>query len=338
MKGRLEHSLKTEEKINRLLRDLPDYVTFYYYEFKIGRQPQACLEYIRKINKFLRFLSNEPKTIVPSHISKFDITKFLSSIMYIEDKNGKRESSLAYRQSYHSVLKSFFDFLCENDYVDFSKNPMLKIKRAKGEDKVERIFLNEYELKLILDAVESGAGNRRSVAMQAKWKSRDKAILMILMQTGIRETALTEINIEDIDFDNHLIKSVIEKGHKDKTFTMSEQLEDSIKQWIYDRELIIENKNEDALFISKLKKRISQCSLAEIVAKYTKEALGYSVSPHKIRAAFANIMLKKTNENIYIVQQLLGHSRTETTKIYLDNNINQYNDMAAQIIGDSIFK
>ena len=72
--------------------------------------------------------------------------------------------------------------------------------------------------------------------------------------------------------------------------------------------------------------------------KYTEEALGYSISPHKLRAAFANIMLKKTNENIYIVQQLLGHSRTETTKIYLDNNINQYNEMAANIISKTLFE
>ena len=49
-------------------------------------------------------------------------------------------------------------------------------------------------------------------------------------------------------------------------------------------------------------------------------------------------MLKKTNENIYIVQQLLGHSRTETTKIYLDNNINQYNEMAANIISKTLFE
>ena len=48
-------------------------------------------------------------------------------------------------------------------------------------------------------------------------------------------------------------------------------------------------------------------------------------------------MLEKTDENIYVVQQLLGHARTETTKIYLKNNLNQYNDMAADIIAKSIF-
>ena len=61
MKGRLEHSLQTEQNIKRLLEELPDYVTYYYYEFKSGRQPKACLEYIRKIRRFLLYINFNPK-------------------------------------------------------------------------------------------------------------------------------------------------------------------------------------------------------------------------------------------------------------------------------------
>lgn len=336
MKGRLEHSLQIEKNIKEILSTLPQYVIEYYYEFKSGRQPTACREYIRKIAKFLYFIdSSNVKQINPKQITKFDVTRFLDSIEYIIDNNGnKKQSSLSYRKCYHSVLKSFFDFLIENDYI--TENPMNKIKRVRGEDFVNRKFLDEDDLKEVLLAVECGAGNRRSVAMQYKWKSRDRAIMMLFMQTGIRETALSEINIEDIDFENHIIKSVIEKGHKDRTFTMSSQLEKAILDWMCDREKIID-KNEDALFISKSKTRMTQSSLSDIVKKYTKEALGYSVTPHKLRASFANIMLERTDENIYVVQQLLGHARTETTKIYLKNNLNQYNDIAADIIAKSIF-
>lgn len=336
MKGRLEHSLQIEKNIREILAVLPQYVTEYYYEFKSGRQPTACREYIRKIAKFLYFIdSSNVKQINPKQITKFDVTRFLDSIEYVTDNNGnKKQSSLSYRKCYHSVLKSFFDFLIENDYI--TENPMNKIKRVRGEDFVNRKFLDEDNLKEVLLAVECGAGNRRSVAMQYKWKSRDRAIMMLFMQTGIRETALSEINIEDIDFENHSIKSVVEKGHKEKTFSMSSQLENAILEWISDRERIID-RNEDALFLSKSKTRITQKSLSDIVIKYTKEALGYSVTPHKLRASFANIMLEKTDENIYVVQQLLGHARTETTKIYLKNNLNQYNDMAADIIAKSIF-
>lgn len=336
MKGRLEHSLQTEQNIKRLLEELPEYVTYYYYEFKSGRQPKACLEYIRKIRRFLIYIDSNPKDIKATDITKFDITKFLDEISYIVDGNGnKKESSFSYQKSYHSILKSFFDFLYENDYI--KSNPMTKIKRAKGDDYINRTFLSEDDLKEILLAVECGAGSYTAMAHQEKLRSRDRAIMMLFIQTGIRETALTEINIEDIDFDSHTIRSVVEKGHKDREFFMSSELEDAIQEWIDDRDDILNGKFEDALFVSQEKKRISQKSISNVVYKYTEEALGYRISPHKLRAAFANIMLNKTNGNIYIVQQLLGHARTETTKIYLDNNVNQYNEMAADIISKSLF-
>lgn len=338
MKGRLEHSLQIEKNIKIILKGMPDYVTYYYYEFKSGRQPRACLEYIRKIKRFLMFINADIISIEPKNITKYEITKFLDDISYITDKNGNsKESSFSYQKSYHSILKSFFNYLYENDYI--KENPMTKIKRVRGEDFINRNFLTEEDLKEILKSVDRGAGNRLSISRQEKWKTRDKANMMLFMQTGIRETALTEINIDDIDFENHMIKSVIEKGHKDKTFYMSDELEYAIFSWMSDRDFIMkENPKEDSLFISQEKRRLTAKSVSNIVAKYTEEALGYSVSPHKLRAAFANIMLNKTGENIYVVQQLLGHARTETTKIYLNNNINQYNEMAANIISKSLFE
>ena len=119
MKGRLEHSLKTESTINKLLNDLPDVVTDYYYEFKSGRQPKSCLEYIRKINKFLYYINpDDTKNIDFSCMSRLNVSKFLDSISYTIDSNGnKKESSLSYRQGYHSILKSFFDFLYDNQYI-----------------------------------------------------------------------------------------------------------------------------------------------------------------------------------------------------------------------------
>ena len=277
------------------------------------------------------------KNIDISNITRLDVSKFLDSISYTIDNNGsKKESSLSYRQGYHSILKSFFDYLYDNQYIN--ENPLQRIKRPKGEDYVHRIFLNEYELKDVLLAVETGAGNDRCVSRQYKWQNRDRVIMMLFIQTGIRETALSEINVEDIDFGTHTIKSVIEKGHKDKIFKMSSKLEGAMIEWIDTREKLLNGKEEDALFISSERKRISQRSLYEIVGKFTKEALGYSVSPHKLRAAFANLMLEKTNGNIYVVQQLLGHSRTDTTaKIYVKDNRNKYNDLAANIIEETIF-
>ena len=103
MKGRLEHSLQAENNIKKILNELPDYVTYYYYEFKSGRQPKACLEYIRKIKKFLLFVDTDIKNIIPRNITKYDITRFLDDISYVIDKNGKE------------VIPCNYDFACVFD-------------------------------------------------------------------------------------------------------------------------------------------------------------------------------------------------------------------------------
>lgn len=74
MKGRQEHSLKIEDNIKNILYNLPQYVTEYYYEFKSGRQPAACREYIRKISKFLYFIN--PDNVIktnPLLFTKFNV-------------------------------------------------------------------------------------------------------------------------------------------------------------------------------------------------------------------------------------------------------------------------
>ena len=91
MKGRLEHSLQIENNIKKILDELPDYVTYYYYEFKSGRQPKACLEYIRKIRKFLMFISSNVKSIEAKEITKYDITRFLDDIYYTIYREGNKK-------------------------------------------------------------------------------------------------------------------------------------------------------------------------------------------------------------------------------------------------------
>ena len=76
MKGRLEHSLQIEKNIKEILSTLPQYVTEYYYEFKSGRQPTACREYIRKIAKFLYYINPSDIKLCYFHgFNMFNITR-----------------------------------------------------------------------------------------------------------------------------------------------------------------------------------------------------------------------------------------------------------------------
>ena len=51
MKGRLEHSEQTENKIKELIQEAPDYIQDYYYYLATYLQPKTCMEYVRKVLK-----------------------------------------------------------------------------------------------------------------------------------------------------------------------------------------------------------------------------------------------------------------------------------------------
>lgn len=333
MKGRVESSIKTEKNIEKLLSELPHYVTEYYYNLSSRREPKSCLEYIRKIKNFLIFINSNPEDINLKDITETNITIYMKSISKKKINNEIVETSFSYRKQNHTILKSFFSYLLKKGYID--KNPMDLIEREVGRDYPKRKYLKEEDLIAILHSANVGAGTIRMVNRQKEWKDRDLAILMLFMQTGMRETALTEINIEDIDFENNKL-IIIDKGHEFHEYYLSEKLMDYIKEWTYHREYLLNGIETDALFISSNRKRITASAVSYIVKKYSKDALGYEVSPHKLRAAYCNLLLRKTG-NLHLVSKLVGHKRPDTTEIYLDDTSKEDKKKAADIITNSIF-
>ena len=87
-------------------------------------------------------------------------------------------------------------------------NPMDEIKPVRNSDNVKRIRLTANDMENIISAVDRGVGSHRAIETQRPWRSRDKAILLLFIYTGMRETALTEINLNEIDFENNSFKII----------------------------------------------------------------------------------------------------------------------------------
>lgn len=314
MNGRLEHKIKNEEWIANNLKELPLCVSQYYYSRSSSKESKGSVEYIKKIRAFLRFISNDTKSIDITQITEEDVSKYLHSVEQTVDNNGNvRETTFAYRKQIHSILNSFFEYLRKRKII--TDNPMNCIERPASKDVVKRKHLDSFDIHFLLECIEDGAGTEIQKNRQENWKLRDKAIIVLLAMTGMRETALIEINMEDLDFYNGTIK-VIDKRHKTHIYKMNGAIRNALTDWIKDRELKLSGKPVDALFISNRRQRLSVKSLVAIVEKYSLEALGYSISPHKIRAAFCTILYEKTGD-IEFVRRAVGHSCIETTQRYV---------------------
>ena len=111
-------------------------------------------------------------------------------------------------------------------------------------------------------------------------------------------------------------KRVIDKRHKTHVYKMNRAIREALENWIADREEKLDGQKMDALFISNQKKRVSIKCVVNIVKRYSLEGLGYSVSPHKLRAAFCTILYNDTRD-VEFVRRAVGHTCIETTLRYI---------------------
>lgn len=301
MKGRLEHEFRINNNIKWILKNLPLEVSQFYYVLRIGREPTTCLEYIRKINRFYEFVNKDLK-----EVTNLDIAYYFDSFLYIiEEKEAKKISS-AYQQGVWSALNQFYSFLYSNHII--SNNPMENIPRPKFTDKVERISLSMEDLNKILQVVDEQP--------YTDWVERDKTILYLFMNTGMRKTALSEINVEDISFEKNTL-TIIDKRNKLQEYYLSDALKTNLLLWLYKRAKLLNGKKEDALFISSHLNRISEKAVYNIVKKYSQRALGYSISPHKLRASFVSLYYEASGHDIKATCQAVGHANIATTSLYV---------------------
>ena len=321
MNGRLEHQIKTEARMNSIVIDQPIFIKEWYaYMNGNGEADYKTVEiYLRYILNYLKY--NKIKNINVLNVKTSDVASYMSQLRTTTRNNQVVATSNSYKATVWFALNSFFKFLKVNHYIE--ENPMENIPRAsatKDLDTINRVSLNPEELQEVINTVMTGVGNKGARSKQKAWRSRDLAIILLLIYTGIRVTALTEINMKDVDLDARTIK-VTDK--RDKTFlcVIPEEVIPYLEDWQHKRyELLDYNFLAEPFFISNQRTRITSRSVARLVDKYT-STLDKHVSPHKFRASYATNLYEQTKD-IYFVQQCMGHSNIETTKRYINSGHN----------------
>lgn len=317
MNGRLEGEQKLAVRANKKLINMPKYVSEWVENMRASEETESTINnYINTIRRYLKTISENIVDILPEDLTSGNVTSFLVGLKTID---GVKESSDSYRIGSWYALNSFFEFMVDREYIN--KNYVKGIKKKKNNDLVRinanRILLTEEDFGNIINAVKTGAGSHRARARQQEWKERDMAIFLIFMTTGVRKTALSQINLNDIDFYNKTLV-IRDKGDKRHEFVLSEHTLVAIEKWIQKRNKILNDKetNTEALFISNRGQRMYYETIAALVRKYTETGLGYKISPHKIRAGFCSILYNK-NPDLLFVCRVVGHTDTKTTQRYI---------------------
>jgi site-specific recombinase XerD len=153
------------------------------------------------------------------------------------------------------------------------------------------------------------------VAENSQNPVRNKAIILILLDTGIRASELCQIKIRDIDFENRRIL-IFGKGNKERSVPFSKISQKVIETYLELRKINIAKDRNTYLFITKDGKPLNRFGLLNMIERYSASANIYPGHPHRFRHTFS-IQFLRNGGNIYTLQRILGHSTLDMVKKYL---------------------
>lgn len=211
-------------------------------------------------------------------------------------QTGLQARSLSLRLS---ALRSFFDWMVKNEMI--SVNPARGVVNPKlGQHLPKNIDIDE--VNQLLD-----------IEYNDPLSVRDRAMLEVMYGSGLRLSELVNINCRELNLREGEVR-VMGKGNKERKLPLGRESVKWIEYWLTMRNEL--KPQDDALFISKLGKRISPRNVEKRFAQWgIKQGLSSHVHPHKLRHSFATHMLESSGD-LRAVQELLGHADLSTTQVY----------------------
>ena len=145
-------------------------------------------------------------------------------------------------------------------------------------------------------------------------KTRDLALLTLMLGTGIRVSECVGLDIDDVDLKNNGIK-IHRKGGAEVIVYFSDEVAEAVCRYLEERMGITAVAgHENALFLSMQNRRITVRAVENLVKKYSKLVTNLkNITPHKLRSTYGTSLYRETGD-IYLVADVLGHKDVNTTR------------------------
>ena len=259
-------------------------------ELKISKaSPYTLRNYIKANKDLLKFTGSLPEKITEDQIKSY----------LAENLSNKASSSIilflaAIKYAHSNILK---------------KDPTHSIKRPKKEHHIPTT-LSKQEIKLLLQNLKT---------------EKSRLMISLIYAAGLRVSEVTNLKIDDLNFQEKtgLIKQ--SKGNKDRIFNIPEFLESDLK---YNAEQ--QSKNNQMYLFSGRSGKISTRNIQKIVSTAARRANLKNVHTHTLRHSFATHLLE-AGTDIRKIQELLGHANLSTTQIYTHISIEELKKIKSPI-------
>ena len=354
---REESDAKRILQIRSIIHELPQGCSDFIRSIAVTTSTLTRLAYAIDLRTFFHFLQSERVAFSDKNLTLLtdqdlekltqnDLTAYTEYLTYYYKNDKDSVPNKVYVNHELSIkrklcsIRSFYDFLFKNQRISSNVTELVPLPKIHEKPIIR---LSKEELVRILNTAQSGEqmskGQQKYQKITAK---RDFALLSLFLGTGIRVSECVGMNLNDVDFENNAFV-VTRKGGNQVVLYFSPEVADALADYIEEREKTEALPgNENALFLSLQRKRITQRAVQNLVKKYASIAapLKPKISPHKLRSTYATNLYNETGD-IYLVADVLGHSSVDTTRKHYADMTDARRRMAAEHVhlpGDPEFK
>lgn len=292
----------------------------YLSDHEGGNHSKKTLEWHRTALSLLKgFLAEERDITLVGEVDAPDINAWFIHMRKTPGGHGKTRSERTI-QTYARSARAFFHWLIRRETIE--RNPFDRVTfPTVGKPRIRTIEPEEFE-KLL--AACTPPGEVGPLADRAA--ARNRAILWVLYDAGIRLSELLGLELGDFDR-KHGILTVTGKGSKERRVALGNNC---LRHLLYyldrhrpDAEELSEwgNADEEHLFLSETRLPLTKNGLT-MLFKRIKQRSGITdkrISPHIFRHTFAIRYLVLGNDP-FSLQELLGHEDMTTVKNYMHMN------------------
>ncbi len=243
--------------------------------------------------KYYRSYLKRAIKVVGFNVSCHDIAIYLKSL----------ECSAGGKHAYYRVLRTFYNWLYSRKsgyHLNIQDNPILDVDAPK----VDRKILPSFTPQQVNYLIEQASC------------VRDKAIISLFADSGLRLSELTNIKLQNIDWQNRLIK-VRCKGNKEGLAPFGKRTEDLLKQWL-------STHNGNNLWDLKFRG-------ISIMLKRLSKKTGLPCNPHTFRRTFASILAKRGVDSLHIMRlgrwESIQMVERYTRSVQFEDSLKLYSDI-----------
>ncbi len=287
-----------------------------FYKRASGKSPNTISDYRNCFGKLKLYLPDDPPL---ASITRDQLVAFFAWLRddYISEPGGavqRAPMKLGPKSilNVHTALSALWTWAMEEGLA--AANPIRAIEAPKVVEPVIEIFTKE-QIEKMLEACERNRWKSGRTTSERPTGDRDRAIVLMLLDTGLRAQELCDITIGALNLNGNSVK-VLGKGNKQRVVYFGKRTAKAIWKSLVLRADAM--KPEERLFLvdyPRDPRPMDRRVLLHLLNRLGERAGVPGVHPHRFRHSFAITYLRNGGD-VFTLQMLLGHSDLSTVKRY----------------------